>query len=614
MAIGRERVPSRSIGWEQVCWAVGRAAEVVLNEGGRACIRRIANKLSRVLRGRTSLLPFSSMDLNGQYRIWRQQNSLTPSVIANMREEVSYLVYRPVIGLVMPIADAQERWLKKTIESVRAQAYPYWELYLVHDVTISASVQRVIEDVVAEDSRIKPKTVPVSSATTREPLSLLRLASGEMCGLMGQHDELAPEALFTVVQRLNEYPDSDVLYSDTDTIAPDGQHVEPFFKPEWSPDLLLSMNYLDPFVVFRRSLALDVMRGCAVSLEGGIFDLILRVTEMTSNVAHISKVLYHIRTVAGHDASSIDAELSSNNSGKVAIEDALERRGEKGAVTHVGVGRFRVDYNLRETPLVSIIIPTRDRWQSLKQCIASIEERTRYLRFEIIVLDNGSIHQDTLEYLHALAEKWRVCRCPGPFNFSAINNFGASQAKGEYLLFLNDDTEVIAPDWLGAMVAQAYRVGVGAVGAKLLYPDGRIQHAGVVLGIGGVAGHAFRHCPTPSSTYHGFADMVRNCSAVTAACMLVPKDVFVKIRGFNEELRVEFNDVDLCLRIHEEGYRIVYTPDALLYHYENATRRGSRSPEDKELFLKTWGDLIRRGDPYYNPNLTLCREDWSLRV
>jgi len=273
-----------------------------------------------------------------------------------------------------------------------------------------------------------------------------------------------------------------------------------------------------------------------------------------------------------------------------------------------------VRYRLRGEPRVSIVIATRDKVHLLSQCIGSIETKTRYGCYEIIVVDNGSRDPESLAYLRSIAAKHRVYAYPGKFNFSAINNFGAGHALGEQLLFLNNDVEVITPDWLEAMLEHAQRADVGAVGAKLLYPDGRIQHAGVVVGLNGAAGNVFRFAPAEDERGPRLCDVVRNCSAVTAACLMIPRRVFEDARGFDERLPVAFQDVDLCLRIRREGRLVVYTPFALLYHYEGASRGRRHPTADERLFQRLWADVLQRGDPYYNPNLTHVRDDWSLRL
>ena len=524
------------------------------------------------------------------------------------------MAYRPLISLVLPADPGNERCLKKMIESVQSQAYPQWELCVISDPSGQDSVAKVVDSYAAVDVRVRFNVLSSIEAADGFGRSIIQLVSGEFLCFLASDVQLAPDALLAVVEQLNEMPDLDLLYFDEDAIGENGDPVAPFFKPGWSPDLLLAMNYVGRICVLRTTVLSSIAESWGDVYKGDIYHLILRFTEETGNIFRIPRVLYHVRICAPSATISSNGKHAIDEAGVRAIDKALRRRGEQGVVSCIGPQRFKVDFRTRGTPLVSIIIPTRDRGELLKPCIASIEGKTGYTQYEILVLDNGSADPATLRYLDTVAEKWLVHRCPGPFNFSSINNVGAALAKGEYLLFLNNDIEVISPDWLMAMVAQAQRPGVGAVGAKLLYPDGSIQHAGVVIGIDGAAGHAFRHSPIENVPYYGFADVVRNCSAVTAACMLVRKDVFVKVQGFDERLRVEFNDVDLCLRIQQLGYRIVYTPQALLRHYENATRKGERFRDDEVLFQHTWGDMIKKGDPYYNPNLTLCREDWSLNV
>ena len=602
-----------AVWWKQSRFILSRVKQIVAKEGLSSCGWRIREKISRVLRGRGSFLPFSSKGVHEQYQIWLKQHQLTQSMVLEIHRELKRLAYRPLLSLVITIGNAHEEWLREAMESVRGQFYTNWELWIIGVSSISGSTKRVIEEYRALDPRIKHES-PAESALETVHKNGFHLASGEFVCFLGQHDELAPDALLEVIRQLNERPDLDLLYSDEDTFNVQGQRVEPFFKPDWSPDLLLSVNYLAHSCVFRRSFLLETAAFEADSQKDSAYDLILQFTEKTDKICHIPKVLYHSRQFPPTRTSRDEHERSPDSEEKMALERALQRRGEKGHIEEIQPGRFRVSYQLRDHPLVSIIIPTRDRLRFLERCIGSIEKKTQYPRYEIIVLDNESASPQMQHYLERVAQKWRVCRYSGPFNFSAINNYGASHAHGEYLLFLNDDTEVVGAHWLTAMMGQAQRHGVGIVGAKLLYPNGTIQHAGVVLGICGGAGHAFRYGPDKDWGYHGFAHLMRNCSAVTGACMLIPRWIFDQVQGFDIRLPVEYNDVDLCLRVAQKGHRIVYTPEAVLYHYESATRRGKRSHADEELFRQIWGDRIQMGDPYYNPNLTLSREDWSLRL
>jgi GT2 family glycosyltransferase len=503
--------------------------------------------------------------------------------------------------------------LKETIESAAQQHYAMWELIVICEPSQALAVRDLPEFLGIEGKQV----LQVVEAEERSPEHLLNgvaASSGEFIWFVKCGDLLARHALSSVVHVLNGRMDTDLFYCDEDQSLPDGTDPIPFFKPSWSPELLLSMNYLSYSSVFRRTLLSEIIKANEREHELSLYDCLLWAAERTHQIVHLSSVLYHSR--GGSDSQAVDVARPTEclSAEKSALERALRRRGLEGTVEEPVSGTFRVRYRLDQRPLVSILIPTRDRIRLLSQCIASIEERTTYAPYEIIILDNGSVSKEARAYFSGIAKKWRVLSCPGPFNFSDINNYGASEAKGEYLLFLNDDTEVITQDWLTVMMEQAFRPGIGAVGAKLLYPNGRIQHGGVVLGVGGVAGHAFRHTLNHEWGYHGLAHLTRNCSAVTAACMLVSRAFFRQIHGFDSTLPVEYNDVDLCLRIAREGHRIVYAPDAVLYHYESATRKGTRCRTDEERVQQIWGELIRKGDPYYNVNLTRDREDWSLRV
>jgi ABC-type polysaccharide/polyol phosphate transport system ATPase subunit/GT2 family glycosyltransferase len=587
-----------------------RLLEVVLDEGAAGVWQKSRHKLG-MLGARAFLRRPPVEDIprerSRQYEVWLRRHRLTPRVSRQLEAAMAAFTHAPCVSVVMRVRDTDERWLRGAIDSVRAQLYTDWELCVVDDASTGAHVRRTLDEYAGLDPRIRVRRLAAHEGDAGADNHALGMASGELVGFLAATDELSADAILEVVRRLNGSPDVDLIYSDEDRLDGDGRRVEPFFKPDWSPDLLLSSNYVGHFAVVRRSRLLE-MGGFRLDLPGAHdHDLVLRLVERTSRVAHIPKVLYHARTSG--EASPPDG------SDRRVLEEALRRRGAAGWVESSPVpGVHTVRYRLTGSPLVSIVIPTRDQGPLLEQCVRSIEERTGYDRYEIVVLDNGSREPDTLEYLDALARRWAVHRYHAPFNFPAICNFGAARAKGDYLLFLNDDTQVIDAHWLAAMLEHAQRPGVGAVGAKLLYPYGRVQHAGVVLGIGGVAGHAFKQLPEEAVRPFGMADCVRNCSAVTAACMMMARRTFDEVQGFDEAFRVAFNDVDLCLRLRERGYVIVYTPHAVLYHHESATRGRSHPPQDEALCLERWGHVIEAGDPYYNPNLTLWREDWSIRL
>jgi GT2 family glycosyltransferase len=551
-------------------------------------------------------------DLNEQYAVWRERHRLTDADLGKLGQAVQEFAYRPLVSIVTPVYETDEILLRKAIDSVRAQVYSRWELCLVNDGSRKPHVRAVLDECAAGDTRIRVSHLTHHEGIAEASARALAMTTGEFVGLLNHDDEVTPDALYEVVSLLNQHRELDLIYSDEDRIDSEGRRSEPRFKPEWSPDLLFSENYIAHFAVLRRGPLLD-SGGFRPGFNGSRdYDLLLRVTERTDKIGHVPKILYHWRKNDGSAAKSESTKLYADKAAQRAVEDALERRGLAARVEGLAPGRYRIRYALHGTPMVSIIIPTRDRWDLLRQCIESIETTTDHPRYEIIVLDNDSVERGTLEYLETVGRKHRVLRSPGPFNFATINNLGAEHAIGDHLLFLNNDVRVAGPDWLGAMLEHSQRPEVGAVGAKLLYPDGRTQHAGLVLGVGAPAIHAFRRQASDEPGDHGLRDVVRDCSAVTGACIMVRRRLFEEIGRFDTRFRVAYGDLDLCLRLRARGHLVVYTPFAVLYHYESATRGHLHPWEDEALCWKLWGDVIRRGDPYYNPNLTRVREDWSL--
>lgn len=548
------------------------------------------------------------------YQLWLSQHDFTPERIRQLREEVQTLVYQPKISIVMPVYNTEETWLRKAIESVRNQIYPNWELCIYDDGSTARHVFRVIAEYLRQDERIRMLTGPQNRGISAASNSALSLATGEFVGFLDHDDELTLDALCEVVKLLNEQPDLDFIYTDEDKLTLDGRRVEPFFKPDWSPDLLLSCNYITHFAVVRRSVV-QAIGGFTEGLDGSQdHDLFLRLSEKTQRIGHIARPLYSWRKIPGSAASDTQAKPYAHVAGRQALREHLRRRGIAGEVVDglVSPSHHRVRYQITGQPLVSIIIPIRDRVELLSRCLESIEEKTDYRHFEVIIVDNQSEEPETLAYLARLSHT--VVPLPGPFNYSHLNNVGATHARGEFLLFLNNDTEVIADEWLTAMIEHAQRPHVGAVGAKLLYPDRTIQHAGLVLGLRGVAGYACGNLPEEFAGYFGLPQIIRNCGAVTAACMMMRKSVFAEVGGFDENIKVAYNDVDLCLRIREKGYVIVYTPYAVLYHLESATRKKLHPLSDEEYVRKRWGSVLQAKDPYYNPHLSLERPDFSLRI
>jgi GT2 family glycosyltransferase len=436
---------------------------------------------------------------------------------------------------------------------------------------------------------------------------------------------LDPDALLEVARLLRGEPGADIIYTDEDRLAPDGRRVAPRFKPDWAYEMFLSLPYTGRLAFYRRSLVEEAGGlGPATPDDGrprggpgggethGVpaleSDLPLRLVERGARVLHIPRVLYHRGPGAAEAPPA--AHLA-------AVQAHLARTGAQAtAEPGMAPGTCRVRWRILGEPLVSLVIPTRDRLDLLERCVRSIEERTGYPHREIVIVDNQSREGATLAWLEAGERqgRFRVVPYPGAFNFAAINNAGVAQAKGEHVVLLNNDTEVIAGEWLEAMLEHSQRPEVGAVGARLLYPDGTIQHAGVVLGLGGVAGHSHKHRPADEPGSLASVAIVRNYSAVTAACLMMRRGLFVELGGMNErDLAVAFNDVDLCLRIRAAGYRVVYTPYATLYHHESASRGFDLDGAEVAWMRRTWGPTLAR-DPYYNPNLTTVREDFSLAL
>lgn len=580
---------------------------VAYAEGGLASVVKKARKWT---------VHASTLD---PYQLWLTQHALTPERIRQLREEVQALAYQPKISIVMPAYNTEETWLRKAIESVRNQIYPYWELCICDDGSTMPHIREVIDFFRQQDSRIQ-----VQFNTTNEGISAasnhaLALATGEFIGFLDHDDELSIDAVLEVARFLNAHPETDMVYTDEDKITAQGQRLQPFFKPDWSPDMLLSFMYTCHLTVYRRELLLKV-GGFDAAYDGSQdYDLALRMTEKAGLIGHIPKVLYHWRVVPGSIAEEATNKFYAYEAGKRAIAAALRRREISGVVEdtfgkRAGLGFYRVKRMHENPPCVSIIIPTRDNVNLLARCIASMEKYTSYKNYEIVIVDNDSVEPDSLQYLRQSCHQ--VIPYKGAFHFSKMMNFAVERVSGEILLFLNNDTEVLNYEWLSAMVEHALRPEVGAVGAKLLYSNNTIQHAGVVIGLCEFAGHSHRHISGFHHGYWGSADIIRNYSAVTAACMMIRRQVFLEAGGFDEAFQYAYQDVDLCLRLRGKGLLIVYTPYAQLVHHESATRGARMAFGDHDIALarRRWQKYLVQGDPYYNPNLTRRREDFSLAI
>ena len=436
------------------------------------------------------------------------------------------------------------------------------------------------------------------------------MAQGDWVAFLDHDDILEPDALFQNVKWLQDHPDADLIYSDEDKLTEQGFDT-PIFKPDWSPDYFLSCNYVCHLTLVRRELVREV-GGFRSQFDGAQdYDLFLRIIERTDRIHHIARVLYHWRRSPASTADNIRRKPGSLDTGRQALEAHLARRNLPGHVTvDWRTHAYWVKRELTEAKRISLIIPVRDRIDLLARCLESVTSKTTYAPYEIVVVDNDSQSAEAREYFARLEH--RVLHFSGPFNYSAINNFAVENCDSPWLLFLNDDIEVIDQNWLTIMAEHVQRPEVGAVGPRLLYPDDTVQHAGVVVGVGGIAEHAFRGLPAESPGVCRQLQMTRNYSAVTGACLLTRRDVFEEIGGFDEErLPVAFNDVDLCLKMRRAGYLIVYTPFAKLYHHESASRRRSVEALETEVMRERWSEYLK-DDPYYNPNLSRERADFSL--
>jgi len=559
------------------------------------------------------------------YANWRRNNEPTAADFDRMKRDWQQLHNRPTISIVVPVYDPDRAFLRAAIESVRAQIYPNWELCLADDNSSKPYVREILEYYCELDKRIKVAFREENGHISRASNSAIALTTGDYIALLDHDDTIAPHALYEVVSYLNAHPDTAMVYTDEDKVDARDRRFDPFFKPDWCPDSFLSRMYTCHFGVYRRDIV-EAIGGFRVGFEGAQdYDFVLRFTEKVAEpgqIGHIPKVLYHWRSHAQSTAQNLDSKDYATDAARQALEAALDRREEPGKILPSGSGHWIVRYEIVKPGRVTVIIPTRDLADVLEVCLRSIFTLTAYENYEVLVVDNGSVEAKTYELFDRWSseepDRFRVVTYDAPFNYSKINNFAASQTTSPYLLLLNNDTEVIDGDWMGAMVEQAQRESIGAVGATLLYPDKTIQHAGVVLGLGGVAGHSHKTFPHGSGGYVAQLKTVNNYSAVTAACLMCRREVFVEVGGLEPSLEIAFNDVDFCLKILDRGYRNVHLPHVVLYHYESKSRGFEDTPEKQMRFKREidymrdrWGDLLDR-DPCYSPNLTRVTEDWAI--
>jgi glycosyltransferase involved in cell wall biosynthesis len=561
--------------------------------------------------------------------MWLRTHRLRDSDRQAIARHIDRFHNRPLISILMPVYDAPAAVLRAAIESVRGQLYPNWELCIADDASTEGHVRQVLEEFRKADARIKVGYRPTNGHISAASNTALELAKGEFIALLDQDDMLSEQALYQVVAELNAFPETDIVYTDEDKIFPsvlsaNGRRGDPHFKSDWNPDLLYSQNYISHLGVYRAALVKSV-GGFREGYEGSQdFDLLLRclAARGEARVRHIPAVLYHWRVSPGSTASSTDEKSYATERGIKALEEHFRSRGIDGVT--VKPARFATTYHVRfplpdPPPKVSLIIPTRNQHEILRTCVDSIRSKTTYPNYEIVVVDNQSDDEASLQYLDEIQKSGvRVLRYDRPFNYSAINNFAVDRVDGEVIGLLNNDIEVITPDWLTEMVSHAMRPDVGAVGAKLYYFGDTIQHGGVIVGICGVAGHSHKHRARDNAGYFRRLCVTQNLSAVTGACLVVRKDNYLRVGGLESEaLTVAFNDVDFCLKLCEAGLRNVWTPHAELYHHESKSRGPEDSPEKVERFRREieymksrWGDRLSH-DPYYSPMLTLEWETFT---
>ena len=560
----------------------------------------------------------------GDYAHWiRCYDRLRREDIQKIRDQITEFHYSPLISVLLPVYNSNLKWLRRAISSVQQQLYPCWELCIVDDASTDRKVWPFLQKCARRDRRIKVMRRTQNGHISAASNDALRLATGDFVALLDHDDELAATALYFVALALNKNPDLQLLYSDEDKLDDQDRRSEPYLKSDWNPELLLAQNFISHLSVYRTDLVRRV-GGFRVGFEGSQdYDLTLRCIEQIrpEQIKHLPWVLYHWRMTDQSTSFCVTAKPYAQEAAVKAVQEHLERQKIAGTVVPSFDIYLQTKYALpKERPMVSIVIPTRDQLLSLRKCLDGIFHKTDYHPYEVIVIDNESNDHATLEFLAGLRKRdgVHVERIEGGFNYSRLNNRGVKLSRGPLVALLNDDIEVINDDWLSEMVSRAMQPKVAMVGARLWYPNGTIQHGGVILGAGGIAGHALLGLRRFQPGYFARAHLAQNVSAVTTACAVVRRDAYMQVGGFDEDLAVTFNDVDLCLRLREAGYWIVWTPHAELIHHESASRGWDDSAPKQTRFLaeiahmkSKWGAILQR-DPFYNPNLSLDENLFTL--
>ncbi len=595
---------------EQALEYLKKTRQYVKNHGILALPRKVVEKLRR-------------QDQPISYEEWRRRHLPTAQELDQQRQTA--FPQGPVFSIVVPLYKTKEKYLRLLVDSIRAQTYGKWELCLSDGSGSPSPLRELLAELQACEPRIKVIFHDQPLRISENTNAAIEAAAGDFLVFADHDDTLAPNALYECAKALQDKPDTRILYSDEDKV--DGErdkYFEPHMKPDYNPDLLCSVNYICHLFVVERRLAQEA--GLLRSEYDGAqdYDFVLRCVEASDRICHIPKVLYHWRSHQESTAENPESKAYAFEAGRRAVQAHYDRLGIRALVSQGEYpGLYRTRFLRDHDPLISILIPNKDHVEDLERCISSIETRSTYRNYEFIIIENNSEKEETFAYyrkLEAKKDKVRVVYWKEGFNYSAINNFGAQYARGDYLLLLNNDTEIINPDCLEELLGYGMRPDVGAVGARLYYEDDTIQHAGVVVGFGGIAGHCFVQQPRGSTGYCHRIICAQDYSAVTAACMLVDRKAFQEVGGLSPELAVAFNDIDFCLKLRQAGYLIVYNPYAELYHYESKSRGLDNTPDkvarfNQEIatFAKRWPEILQKGDPYYSPNLTLDSQDFSLR-
>ena len=604
-----------------------QAVNILRNEGVQGLQARISNA-ERLLNvpaaaAQAALLQPGEDPYHGWLRLYDPTDK---AAMAALGQKIEDLGITTTFSVVMPVYNPPLDYLRQAIESVQAQVYPHWEICIADDASPNAAVRELLTELAAQDPRIKlvfrEKNGHISAATN----SALEIATGDYIALMDNDDLLPPHALAYMALAAHQHPQAGLIYSDEDKVTEDNVRQAPYFKCQFNYELFLSQNMISHFGVYRRSV-LEEIGGFRVGYEGAQdWDLALRVIEKVGpeNIVHVPRVLYHWRIFPGSTALALEEKDYALKAQIESITSHLQRIGKPDTQVYPAPGipgLLRIKHRLPDPlPLVSIVIPTRDRVELLSMCVNSILEKTAYPNYQIVVVDNGSTDEKALAYLDSIAkdERVKVIRADIPFNYSALNNLGVAQTDGEYLVLMNNDIEITQTDWLEEMLAFACQPDIGCVGAQLWYPNNTLQHGGVVLGIGGVASHAHKGIPRGNFGYFGRASAHQMFSAVTAACLMIRKSTYQAVDGFDETLKVAYNDVDFCLKVRAQGLRNLYNPFASFIHHESASRGSDQEGSNQQrlaaeaaIMKQRWGALIA-DDPAYSPNLSLLGDDFSM--